>query len=150
MQASNPSLFRPIDILLVEDNPGDRRLTIEALKDGKVKNRIWEVEDGIQALAFLRQEGEYSDVPRPDIIFLDLNMPGLDGREVLAKIKVDESLRRIPVMILTTSDEESDVFTSYDLHANCYITKPLELDAFFDAVKSIEHFWVSIVALPEN
>lgn len=137
-----------IEILLVEDNPGDVRLTQEALKDSKLCNHLSVVQDGVQALAFLRRQGEYAEAPRPDIILLDLNLPRKDGREVLAEIKDDESLRRIPVVILTTSNDEKDVLISYNLHANCYITKPVDLSRFIDIVKTIEGFWFQIVKLP--
>jgi two-component system, chemotaxis family, response regulator Rcp1 len=138
----------PIDILLVEDNPGDVRLTVEALKEGKVRNRLSVVEDGVEALAFLRHEGKYADAPRPDVILLDLNLPRKDGRAVLAEIKADEGLRRIPVVVLTTSSSEQDILRSYDLHANCYITKPVDLEQFIEVVKGIEEFWLTIVKLP--
>jgi two-component system, chemotaxis family, response regulator Rcp1 len=138
----------PIEILLVEDNPGDVRLTVEALKEGKVWNRLNVVQDGVEALAFLRQEGNYADAPRPDVILLDLNLPKKDGREVLAEIKADEHLRRIPVVVLTTSSSEQDILKSYNLHANCYITKPVDLDQFIEVVKGIEDFWLTIVKLP--
>jgi CheY-like chemotaxis protein len=139
---------QPIDILLVEDNPGDVDLTIEALKDGKVRNRLSVVEDGVAAMAFLRREGKYADAPRPDVILLDLNLPRKDGREVLAEIKEDEQLRRIPVVVLTTSSSEKDILKSYDLHANCYITKPVDLEQFMEVVRAIEGFWLTIVKLP--
>lgn len=132
----------------MEDNPGDVRLTQEALKDGKVLNRLSVVRDGEEALAYLRQEGEYAGVPRPGLILLDLNLPKLDGRELLAEIKADEQLRHIPVVVLTTSEAEQDVLESYDLHANCYITKPVDLDQFMAVVKAIEDFWLTIVKLP--
>jgi two-component system, chemotaxis family, response regulator Rcp1 len=138
----------PIDILLVEDNPGDVRLTVEALKEGKVRNRLSVVEDGVEALAFLRHEGKYADSPRPDVILLDLNLPRKDGRAVLAEIKADEALRRIPVVVLTTSSSEQDILRSYELHANCYITKPVDLEQFMEVVKGIEDFWLTIVKLP--
>jgi len=140
--------MQAIEILLVEDNPGDVRLTQEALKDSKLKNNLSIVVDGVEALAFLRKEGEYADAPVPDIILLDLNLPRKDGREVLAEIKDDEVLRRIPVVILTTSDDEKDVLTSYNLHANCYITKPVDLSRFVEIVKTVEGFWFQIVKLP--
>jgi two-component system, chemotaxis family, response regulator Rcp1 len=140
---------QPIDILLVEDNPGDVDLTIEALKDGKVRNRLSIVEDGVAAMAFLRREGKYADAPRPDLILLDLNLPKKDGREVLAETKADERLRRIPVVVLTTSSSEQDILKSYDLHANCYITKPVDLEQFIEVVQAIEGFWLTIVKLPE-
>jgi CheY-like chemotaxis protein len=139
---------RPIEILLVEDNAGDVELTIEALKEGKVVNRLNVVEDGDAALAFLRREGQYASATRPDLILLDLNLPRLDGREVLAAIKADEDLKRIPVVVLTTSEAEQDILTSYNLHANCYVTKPVDLDQFVRVVKSIDDFWLSVVRLP--
>lgn len=137
-----------IQILLVEDNPGDVRLTEEALKDSKVHTRLDVVMDGVEAMAYLRRSGKYANAPRPDIILLDLNLPRKDGRTVLAEIKEDELLRRIPVVILTTSDDEHDILRSYDLHANCYITKPLDLRQFATIVKTIENFWFQIVKLP--
>jgi CheY-like chemotaxis protein len=143
-------MSNPIDILLVEDNPGDVRLTREALKDAKVSNELYHVGDGVEAMAFLRREGQYADVPRPDVILLDLNMPRMDGRETLAQIKADPHLRRIPVVILTVSQAEEDIIKSYDLHANCYITKPVDLHDFLTVVESIEDFWLTIVKLPPN
>ena len=143
-----PKQIKPIDILLVEDNPGDVRLTREALNEGKVLNNLHVAMDGMEALAFLKQEGEYKQAIRPDIILLDLNLPKMDGREVLATIKADPALRRIPVVILTTSKAEEDVIKTYDLHANCYITKPVDLEQFITVVKSIEDFWFTIVKLP--
>jgi two-component system response regulator len=137
-----------IHILLVEDNPGDVRLTEEALKDSKVHVKLDVVPDGVEAMAYLRHTGRYADVPRPDIILLDLNLPRKDGRSVLQEIKNDTTLRRIPVVILTTSDDEHDILRSYDLHANCYITKPLDLRQFATIVKTIENFWFQIVKLP--
>lgn len=137
-----------IEILLVEDNPGDVRLTIEALKEGKVRNNMHVAGDGVEAMAFLRKEGKYADMPRPDLILLDLNMPRKDGREVLAEIKADPVLRRIPVVILTTSKAEEDIVKTYSHHANCYITKPVDLDQFITVVRSIEDFWLTIVKLP--
>lgn len=139
---------RPIDILLVEDNPGDVRLTRVALRENKINNNLHVAIDGVDALAFLRKEGEYAGTPNPDIILLDLNLPRKDGREVLAEIKADRRLRRIPVVVLTTSDSEQDVATSYDLHANCYITKPVDLNQFLSVVRSIEDFWLTVVTLP--
>jgi chemotaxis family two-component system response regulator Rcp1 len=139
---------KPVEILLIEDNPGDVRLTMEALKEGKVTNHLNVVGDGEDALALLRREGQFSDSPRPALILLDLNLPGKSGREVLAEIKSDESLRRIPVVVLTTSKTKQDILASYDLHANCYITKPVHLEQFLKAVKSIEDFWLSLVKLP--
>ena len=138
----------PIKILLVEDNPGDIRLTREALRDGKIYNNLYVVRDGVEAMAFLRKTGQYTRAPRPDLILLDLNLPRKDGHEVLAEVKTDENLRRIPVVILTTSQAEEDIIKTYDLHVNCYITKPVDLDQFVKIVKSIEDFWLTIVKLP--
>ena len=138
----------PIEILLVEDNPGDARLTREALKDGRVHHNLHVVSDGVEALAFLRGTGVHADAPRPDLILLDLNIPKMDGRQVLAEIKVDPDLVRIPVVVLTTSKAEEDIARSYDLHANCYINKPVDLDQFMTVVKAIEDFWLTIVRLP--
>lgn len=137
-----------IEVLLVEDNPGDVRLTKEALKEAKVRNNLHVVEDGVAALHFLRREGEFSGVPRPDLILLDLNLPKKDGREVLEEIKADSALKTIPVVVLTTSHAEEDIVRSYNLHANCYVTKPVDLDQFIRIVKSIEDFWLTIVRLP--
>jgi len=146
---SKIELGKPIEILLVEDNPGDARLAVEALKEGKVRNNLAVARDGVEALAYLRHEGEeFKDAPKPDLILLDLNLPKKDGREVLAEIKEDPDLRRIPVVVLTTSREERDILRSYDLHANCYITKPVDLDQFLVVVKSIQEFWLAIVRLP--
>ncbi len=139
---------KPIEILLVEDNPGDVRLTVEALKEGKLRNNMNVVGDGEQALAYLRREVPYVDAPRPDLVLLDLNLPRKDGREVLADMKEDDDLKRIPVVVLTTSKAEEDILKMYNLHANCYITKPVDLDQFMNVVKSIEAFWFSVVALP--
>ena len=139
---------RQISILLVEDNPGDARLTMEALRDAKVRNDLSVVVDGVEAMAYLRRENGYENAPRPDLILLDLNLPRKDGRQVLEEIKQDEKLRRIPVAILTTSQAEKDILTSYNLHANCYITKPVDLDEFMRVVKGVEEFWLSIVKLP--
>ena len=139
---------RPIEILLVEDNPGDVRLTVEALKEGKVRNNLSVAKDGVEALAFLRREGGFAGAARPDLILLDLNLPKKDGREVLAEIKDDAVLRRIPVVVLTTSKAEEDILRTYDLHANCYITKPVDLDQFIAVVRSIDDFWLSVVRLP--
>ncbi len=140
----------PIEILLVEDNAGDVRLTQEALKDGKVRNRLSVAENGEEALAFLRREGQFANAPRPDVILLDLNLPRKDGREVLAEIKADPNLKRIPVVILTTSQAEQDILKTYNLHANCYIAKPVDLDRFIEVVKAIEDFWLTIVKLPPD
>ena len=142
--------MNPIELLLVEDNPGDVRLMKEAFREGKVFCRINVVEDGVEAMRYLRREGEYREVGRPDIIMLDLNLPKKDGREVLEEIKFDENLKRIPVMVLTTSSDEQDILRSYNLHANCYITKPVELEKFIHLVKSIESFWLTLVKLPEE
>lgn len=139
-----------IEILLVEDNPGDVRLTKEAFKEGKMSNHLRVAYDGVDAMAYLRQEGKHCSAPRPDIILLDLNLPKKDGREVLAEIKDDPKLRAIPVVILTTSKAEEDVARTYDLHANCFISKPVELDSFIEVVKSIEDFWLTIVKLPSE
>ena len=141
---------RPAQILLVEDNPGDVGLTIEALKEAKVHNKLTVVKDGIEALSLLRRQGQHARAARPDLILLDLNLPKKDGREVLAEIKADNNLKRIPVVILTTSEDEQDVLKSYNLHANCYIVKPLDLDRFITVVKTIEDFWLRIVVLPKN
>jgi len=137
-----------IDILLVEDNPGDVRLTQEALKEAKVRNNLHVVEDGVDAMAFLKREGEYASAPLPDLILLDLNLPRKDGREVLEEIKQDDRLKRIPVVVLTTSQAEEDILRTYNLHANCYVNKPVDLDEFIKIVKSIEDFWLTIVKLP--
>ena len=139
---------RPIEILLVEDNPGDVRLTKEALKEGKVMNVLNTVEDGEEALAYLRRQGPYAQATRPDLVLLDLNLPKKSGREVLAEIKEDPDLKRIPVVILTVSEAEQDIIKSYNLHANCYITKPVNLEQFIEVVKSIEDFWLTVVLLP--
>ena len=138
----------PVEILLVEDNPGDVRLTREALKDGKVPNHLSVVRDGVEAMAFLHRQGRHAEALRPQLILLDLNLPRKDGREVLAEIKGDGSLKRIPVVVLTTSGAEQDVFDSYDRHANCYITKPIELDLFMETLRSMGEFWLSVVKLP--
>jgi CheY-like chemotaxis protein len=137
-----------IDILLVEDNPGDVRLTQEALKEAKVRNNLHVVEDGVEAMAFLKREGAYASAPLPDLILLDLNLPRKDGREVLEEIKQDDRLKRVPVVVLTTSQAEEDILRSYNLHANCYVNKPVDLDEFIKIVKSIEDFWLTIVKLP--
>jgi CheY-like chemotaxis protein len=133
---------------LVEDNPGDVRLTVEALKESKVRNNMSVVCDGAEAIAFLRRQGAHKKAPRPDIILLDLNLPKKDGREVLAEIKQDPDFKRIPVVILTTSKAEEDILRTYNLHANCYITKPVNLNQFMLVVKAIEDFWFMIVKLP--
>jgi CheY-like chemotaxis protein len=138
-----------IDILLVEDSAGDVRLTIEALKEAKVRNRLNVVTDGVEALDFLYRRGKYTDAPRPDLILLDLNLPRKDGRDVLAVIKDEEDLRRIPVVVLTTSQAEEDILQAYDLHANCYISKPVDFEQFMNVVRSIEDFWLTVVKLPQ-
>jgi CheY-like chemotaxis protein len=148
--SSTENEARSIEILLVEDNPGDARLTVEAMRDAKVGNHINVVEDGVEAMAFLRREGRYSGSPRPDLILLDLNLPKKDGREVLAEVKADPLLRRIPVVVLTTSRAEEDVLRAYDLHANCYVTKPVGLEQFMQVIKNIDHFWIRVVVLPEK
>ena len=144
----NSDESRIIELLLVEDNPGDVRLTRETLKDFKIKVELNVVEDGVEALAFLRREGKYAKAPRPDLILLDLNLPRKDGREVLAEIKQDPDLRRIPVIIMTISSAEEDILRSYNLHANAYVTKPLNLEQFGRITRAIEDFWFTIVKLP--
>ncbi len=139
---------RPIEILLVEDSPSDTDLTLEALRDFKVRNHVNVVEDGVRALQFLRREGEYAQAPRPDLIMLDLNLPRKDGREVLAEIKADDTLKTIPIVVLTTSRAEQDILRAYQLNANCYITKPVDFNQFLEVVKSIESFWLFVVTLP--
>lgn len=141
-------LGRPVEILLIEDNPGDVRLTKEALKENKINNKLHVVEDGEAAIAFLKRNGSYASALRPDLIILDLNLPIKDGREVLEEIKADNALKAIPVVVLTTSKDEEDVLKSYQLHANCYITKPIDLDQFSKVVRAVEDFWFSIVKLP--
>jgi two-component system response regulator len=140
----------PIEILLVEDSPGDVRLTREAFKDAKVHMNLHVASDGAEAMAFLRREGDYTKVPRPDLILLDLNLPKKDGREVLGEIKESPTLKSIPVVVLTTSASEADILRSYNLHANCYITKPVGLNGFLDVVKSIDDFWLTVVKLPSE
>lgn len=147
---ANPTLLKPIDILLVEDNPGDVLLARQALKEGKIHNVLHVVEDGLSALAFLRREGKYADAVRPDIIFLDLNLPGKDGREVLEEIKVDDNLKRIPVVILTTSAAEEDILRTYNHHANCFVTKPVDFAQFVKVVQSLGNFWFAVVSLPNG
>lgn len=143
-------IAKEIEILVVDDSPGDVRLTVEALKDGKIHNHLSVVDDGEEALAFLRQQGQYATVPRPDLILLDLNLPKKDGREVLREIKQEGDLKRIPVVILTISTAEKDILKAYDLHANCYVTKPVDFDQFTNVVKSIEDFWFAVVKLPRG
>lgn len=144
------NLGRAADFLLVEDNPGDVRLTQEALRSHKVQNNLHVVGDGEEAMAFLRRQGKYADAPRPDIILLDLNLPRKDGREVLADIKSDPNLKTIPVVVITSSEAEQDVIKSYNLNANCYVTKPVNLDQFIKVVQSINDFWLTIVKLPSS
>jgi chemotaxis family two-component system response regulator Rcp1 len=139
-----------VDILLVEDNEGDARLAKEAMRDSKIRNTLHHVSDGEEAMTFLRKEGKYENVPRPDLILLDLNLPKKDGREVLAEIKNDDNLKRIPVVILTVSSAEEDILKSYNLHANCFITKPIDLSQFMKVVRSVEDFWLTIVKLPNG
>jgi len=148
MNSNTP--MRPVEILLVEDSPSDADLTVEALSDGKVLNNLHWVEDGVEALAFLRRQGKYNNAPRPDLILLDLNLPKKDGREVLAQIKVDPQLKLIPVVVLTTSAADRDIFKTYELNANCYVTKPIDLDQFISVVKLIETFWLAVVKLPSE
>ena len=137
--------YRPVEILLVEDNPGDVRLTVEAFKEGKIRNHLSVVRDGVDALAFLRQEGPFADAPRPDLILLDLNLPRKNGRDVLAEIDEEEDLKQIPVVVLTTSNAEKDIVETRNLHASCYINKPVDFAQFITVVKTIEDFWFTIV-----
>jgi len=139
-----------VEILLVEDNPGDVRLTIEALKESKILNNLNVVDDGEEALAYLKREGKYKDSPHPDLIILDLNLPKMDGREVLAEIKEHKDFKRIPIVILTISEAEEDILKTYQLHANCFITKPVDINQFTKVVKSVSNFWFSIVKLPPD
>jgi chemotaxis family two-component system response regulator Rcp1 len=139
---------RPIEILLVEDSPSDTDLTLEALKDFKVRNHVSVVEDGVQALQFLRRKGPHAQAPRPDLIMLDLNLPRKDGREVLAEIKADDDLKTIPIVVLTTSRADQDILRAYQLNANCYITKPVDFNQFLEVIRSIETFWLFVVTLP--
>ncbi|HYW19337.1 MAG TPA: response regulator [Nodularia sp. (in: cyanobacteria)] len=143
-----PTAIMPIEVLLVEDNPGDALLTRIALEDSKIAVNLNVVEDGVEAMAFLRKQGNYANAPHPDIVLLDLNLPKKDGREVLAEIKADQKLRRIPVVVLTTSQSEEDILKAYNLSANCFITKPVDFDQFVKIVQSIENFWFAIVKLP--
>ena len=139
---------KPLEILLVEDNPADVRLTREAFREGKILNNLMVAKDGVEALDVLRRRGSHTDTPRPDLILLDLNLPRKDGREVLAEIKSDPALMRIPVVVLTTSRAEIDIVKSYNLHANCYVVKPVDLDQFISVIKSIDNFWLTAVTLP--
>jgi chemotaxis family two-component system response regulator Rcp1 len=142
--------LEPIDILVIEDNPGDARLIKEVLNENNGNYRLHIVEDGVEAINFLRKEGKFLNFPRPDLIFLDLNLPKMDGREVLSEIKSDDNLKLIPVVIMTTSQAEEDIVKAYSLHANCYVTKPLELDQFIKTIKSIVDFWFALVKLPRK
>jgi two-component system, chemotaxis family, response regulator Rcp1 len=144
----NKEESRPIEILLVEDSPSDTELTLEALRDFKVRNHVSVVEDGVQAMQFLRRQGPYGEAPRPDLIMLDLNLPRKDGREVLAEIKADDHLKAIPVVVLTTSRADQDILRAYQLNANCYISKPVDFNQFLEVVRSIESFWLFVVTLP--
>ena len=146
MQRTN---MNPVEILLVEDSPDDAELTFEALRDARIKNNLYIVEDGVEAIAFLRQEGNYAGVPRPDLILLDFNLPRKDGREVLTEIKADNNLKRIPVIVLTTSQSQEDILKAYELNANCYISKPVDFEEFLKVIRSIENFWFTIVKLPD-
>ncbi len=145
---STPQIMEPIDVLLVEDDPGDTLMIREAFEDNKVRNTLACVTDGVEAMRFLRREGEYADAPRPDLVLLDLNLPRKDGREVLGEIKGDEQLSTIPVVVLTTSQAEEDVLRSYKLHANAYVTKPVDFDRFIEVVRQIDEFFVTVVKLP--
>ena len=141
---------KPVEILLAEDNPGDVMLTKKALEQGKVANNLHVVTDGVEALEYLRQEGEYADEPRPDLVLLDLNMPRKDGQDVLEELQDDPDLRRIPVVVLTSSESEEDIAKSYELNANAYLTKPVDFDGFIDIVNRMENFWFKVVKLPEH
>jgi CheY-like chemotaxis protein len=141
---------RQVEFLLAEDNPGDVRLTQEALRESKIRNNLNVVTDGMEALAFLRKQGKYAEAPTPDVVLLDLNLPKKDGREVLAEIKSDPVLKRIPVVIITSSEAEQDILRTYDLHANCYVSKPVDLDQFIKVIQAIENFWLTIVKLPSD
>jgi CheY-like chemotaxis protein len=141
---------RPIDVLLVEDDPGDVLMTREAFEDNKVANNLYVVSDGVMAMEFLRRQGQYADAPIPDLVLLDLNLPRMDGREVLAALKEDPELRRIPVVVLTTSEAEEDVLRSYSLHANAYVTKPVDFARFIEVVRQIDEFFVTVVKLPRR
>ncbi len=140
--------LKPVNILLVEDNPGDIRLTQEAFKEGRVGNNLSVVRDGLEAMSYLRKEGVYSDAKKPDLILLDLNLPKKNGSEVLAEVKSDEELKKIPIVVLTTSDAEKDILKTYNLHVNCYIKKPVDFEEFIKVVRAIDDFWLEIVILP--
>jgi len=147
---SPPQLLNAIDVLLVDDDPGDTLMIREAFEDNKVRNRLTCVTDGVQAIEYLRREGQHAGVPRPDLILLDLNLPRKDGREVLAEIKADDDLQAIPVVVLTTSQAEEDVLRSYKLHANAYVTKPVDFERFIEVVRQIDEFFVTVVKLPNG
>lgn len=144
----NAARGEPIEILLIEDSPDDADLTVDVLREGRIYNRVTVIEDGVEAMAYLRREGRHATAIRPDLILLDLNLPRKNGREVLAEIKQDPDLRRIPVVVMTSSDDEKDILAAYDLYVNCYVTKPVDLNQFIGVVRSIEKFWLSIVKLP--
>ena len=146
----DPHLGRPVQVLLVEDSPSDAAMTIEAMHEGRIVNQVHVATDGEMAMAFLRRQGPYADAPRPDLILLDLNLPRMDGREVLREVKDDPILKTIPVIVLTTSAAEGDILKSYELHANAYVTKPVAFEAFFSAVRGIEDFWLALVHLPQR
>jgi len=146
--SANSARGEPIEILLVEDSQDDADLTMDALREGRVRNRITHVEDGIEAMAYLRREGRYSEAPRPDLVLLDWRMPRKNGQEVLTEVKTDDDLKRIPIVVMTSSDDDNDILEAYKRHVNCYVTKPVDLDQFKKVVRSIEHFWFSIVRLP--
>jgi len=146
----DPHLGRPVQVLLVEDSPSDAAMTIEAMHEGRIVNQVHVATDGEMAMAFLRRQGPFADAPRPDLILLDLNLPRMDGREVLREVKDDPILKTIPVIVLTTSAAEEDILKSYELHANAYVTKPVAFEAFFSAVRGIEDFWLALVHLPQQ
>ncbi len=146
--ALNPQLGRPIEILLVEDSPSDAEFTARALGAGRIANRLSIVEDGVEAMDFLYHRGRYAGAPRPDLVLLDLNLPRKDGREVLAEMRADRGLTSLPVVVLTTSQADRDVLQAYSLHASCYITKPVDFQQFLNAIRAIEHFWLTVVKLP--
>ncbi len=147
---STPQIMEPIDVLLVEDDPGDTLMIREAFEDNKVQNTLACVTDGVEAMQYLRREGRYADAPRPDLVLLDLNLPKMDGRDVLKQIKGDGELATIPVVVLTTSQAEEDVLRSYRLHANAYVTKPVDFDRFIEVVRQIDEFFVTVVKLPRG
>jgi CheY-like chemotaxis protein len=147
---STPQIMEPIDVLLVEDDPGDTLMIREAFEDNKVQNTLACVTDGVEAMQYLRREGRYADAPRPDLVLLDLNLPKMDGRDVLKQIKGDGDLATIPVVVLTTSQAEEDVLRSYRLHANAYVTKPVDFDRFIEVVRQIDEFFVTVVKLPKS